>query len=441
MTRNDELPFRSESPETRMALFDFAFDHAPIGIALVDICGRIIRGNAAFAELVGRPLVEVTGMAFAEFTHPDDLEADLVLFQDVLDGLRDGYSIEKRYVRPSGELVHVLIHIAAMRDEAGEVIRLISQIQNVTHHKEYERQLAERAAQLELALEAIRGGFWYMEVDSQKFETSYRLAQFIAGPAAARLDLESYLKRVNVDDGASADLTPLLAGEIDQAVAEYRLNTIAGERWMRCDRRLLRDANGAPLKIVGMAIDFTDEHNRFADLERTSQRDALTGLLNRRGLRARFSQLAAVEGFSILAVDLDGFKQVNDIYGHAAGDAVLVETAKRLLSCVRQSDLVCRTGGDEFVLVVAGTEGAGRAVAQRLIEKMRAPIVLERGYAEVRASAGGLWCNERSDLDRLISAADTLLYEAKANGKDGYSFEAAGYSHSDSSAVEPRHTG
>ncbi len=405
-----------------MALFDFAFDHAPIGVALVDIRACIIRGNAAFAALVGRPLDEVTGMSFAQFTHSEDLEADLILFQDVLDGRRDGYSVEKRYVRPDGELVHVLIHIAAMRDEAGDVVRLISQIQNITHHKEYERQLAERAAQLELALEAVRGGFWYMDVGTRKFETSERLAQFIAGPTAARLDLENYLKRVNVDDGASADLTPLLAGDVDQAVAEYRLETVAGERWMRCDRRLLRDGNGAPFRIVGMAIDFTEEHNRFVDLERTSQRDALTGLLNRRGLIASFSKLTAAHGYSVLAVDLDGFKQINDIHGHAAGDAVLVETARRLLSCVRGADLVCRTGGDEFVLVVEGTDDAGKAVAERVVAKMRAPVLLNQSCVEVRASVGGLWRNAGANLEQLVSGADKLLYEAKARGKDGFVF-------------------
>ncbi|CAK7260880.1 Diguanylate cyclase with PAS/PAC sensor (plasmid) [Shinella sp. WSC3-e] len=409
-----------------MALFDFAFDHAPIGIALVDTSACIIRGNAAFAALVGRPLDEVTGMSFAQFTHSEDLEADLILFQDVLDGRRDGYSVEKRYVRPDGELVHVLIHIAAMRDEAGDVIRLISQIQNITHHKEYERQLAERAAQLELALEAVRGGFWYMDVGTRKFETSERLAQFIAGPTAARLDLENYLKRINVDDGASADLTPLLAGDVDQAVAEYRLETVAGERWMRCDRRLLRDGNGAPFRIVGMAIDFTEEHNRFVDLERTSQRDALTGLLNRRGLTASFSKLTAAHGYSVLVVDLDGFKQINDLHGHSAGDAVLVETARRLLSCVRGADLVCRTGGDEFVLVVEGTDDAGKAVAERVVAKMRAPVRLNQSCVEVRASVGGLWRNAGANLEQLVSGADKLLYEAKARGKDGFVFALSG---------------
>lgn len=126
----------------------------------MDLEGRIIRGNAAFAKLLARPLDKVLGTHFGDFTHPDDIEADLILFQQVLQGRRDGYTIEKRYLRPFGEIVNLLIHIAAMRDRQGKVVRFISQIEDITRHKEHERQLAERAAQLELALEAVRSGFW-----------------------------------------------------------------------------------------------------------------------------------------------------------------------------------------------------------------------------------------------------------------------------------------
>ncbi|EKJ94782.1 PAS/PAC sensor hybrid histidine kinase [Bradyrhizobium lupini HPC(L)] len=213
-----EEPYTSDDPETRLALFDFAFENAPIGIALVDTEGRIIRGNSAFAKLLSVPVEKVLGSHFRDFTHPDDIEADVILFEQVLRGARDGYTIEKRYLRPYGEIVHVLIHVAAMRNAEGEVVRFISQIEDVTRHKEHERQLTERAAQLELALEAIRGGFWQMDIISGKFETSDRLAQYIGGPTAARLDLERYLQRVNVDDGAQADLSPLIAGKLDQNV-------------------------------------------------------------------------------------------------------------------------------------------------------------------------------------------------------------------------------
>ncbi|TCQ99350.1 sensor domain-containing diguanylate cyclase [Neorhizobium sp. JUb45] len=416
-------PYTADDPETRLALFDFAFESAPIGIALVDLEGRIIRGNAAFAKLLSLPLDKVLGTHFRDFTYPDDIEADLILFQQVLEGRRDGYTIEKRYLRPFGEIVNVLIHIAAMRDRAGKVVRFISQIEDITHHKEHERQLAERAAQLELALEAVRGGFWQMDILTGKFETSDRLAQFIGGPTAARLDLERYINRVNVNDGAQADLTPLIAGKLDQNVAEYRLDTVYGERWMRCDRRLLRDGDGRPIKIAGMAIDFTEERRRIETLEETARTDALTGLLNRRGLSIEFATLKSADGFAILALDLDGFKQVNDAHGHAVGDIVLQTTATRLTSAVRDRDLVARTGGDEFVVVVAGDRSAGQAAAERILERMREPLPIDDGTADVRVSIGGIWTGEKREVTELLKEADALLYEAKAAGKDAVRFQ------------------
>lgn len=418
-----------ENAESRLALFDFAFRHAPIGMALVDTEGRIVRGNRAFSRMVGISQEDLSGVAFADFTHPDDLEADIGLFNEVLARRRDGYTIEKRYIRPDRTPLHVRIHVAAMRDGDGEVVRFISQVEDITQAKDAERQLAEHAAQLELALEAVRGGFWQLDIPAQIFETSDRLAQYIGGPDAARLDLESYLGRISRLDRSAADLTPLIEGRLDQNVVEYRLDTIAGERWMRCDRRLLRDAEGRPLKIVGMAIDFTEEHRQIERLQRNAQTDSLTGLLNRRGLEARFPQMASSAGYAVLAIDLDGFKQVNDRYGHAAGDIILQEAAGRLMSCVRGDDLVCRVGGDEFVVVISGDRETGIAVANRMVGAMRASFSLRVPstdtdvLVDVRASIGGVWTVANVELDGLIAQADTFLYRVKASGKDGVSFD------------------
>lgn len=418
-----------ENAESRLALFDFAFRHAPIGMALVDTEGRIVRGNRAFSRMVGISQENLSGVAFADFTHPDDLEADIGLFNEVLARRRDGYTIEKRYIRPDRTPLYVRIHVAAMRDGDGEVVRFISQVEDITQAKDAERQLAEHAAQLELALEAVRGGFWQLDIPAQTFETSDRLAQYIGGPDAARLDLEAYLARISRLDRSAADLTPLIEGTLDQNVVEYRLDTIAGERWMRCDRRLLRDAEGRPLKIVGMAIDFTEEHRQIERLQRNAQTDSLTGLLNRRGLEARFPQMASSAGYAVLAIDLDGFKQVNDRYGHAAGDIILHEAAGRLMSCVRGDDLVCRVGGDEFVVVISGDRETGIAVANRMVGAMRASFSLRVPstdtdvLVEVRASIGGVWTVANVELDGLIAQADTFLYRVKASGKDGVSFD------------------
>lgn len=424
----------AETAESRLALFDFAFRHAPIGMALVDTAGRIVRGNRAFSRMVEISLESLSGVAFADFTHPDDLEADLSLFKEVLDRRRDGYTIEKRYIRPDRAPLYVRIHVAAMRDSRGEVVRFISQVEDITQAREAERQLAERAAQLELALEAVRGGFWHLDIPAHAFETSDRLAEYIDGPEAERLDLDAYLGKINDLDRHSADLGPLIRGTIDQNVAEYRLDTIVGERWMRCDRRLLRDTDGRPVKIVGMAIDFTEEHRQIESLQRNAQTDSLTGLFNRRGLETRFPQMASSSGYAVLAIDLDGFKHVNDRYGHAAGDAILTETAKRLTACVRADDLVCRVGGDEFIAVIAGDRDTGIAVANRMVAMMRTAFSVRDAIegtdvaAEVRASIGGVWSASNSELDGMIAHADTFLYRVKASGKDGVGFDPQAFS-------------
>ncbi len=407
-----------ENAQARLALFDFAFEHAPVGIVFHDVDGRIRRANTAYSRLVGIPLDTLQCMSFSDFAHPDDIDRDKTLFNSVIAGTRDGYSIEKRYVKKDGAVVYVVIHLTAMRDSTGNVVQLLSQVQDISTQKESERQLAEKAAQLELAMEAVRGGFWHMDVARGHFETSDRLAQFIEGPQAARLDLERYLARVNPSDMASADLTPLLTGEVDHSCAEYRLNTVSGERWIRCDRRLLRNPDGTPRRIVGVAIDFTDEHLRLKEFERRSETDALTGLLNRRGLTMHYPLLSFGGELSVLLMDLDGFKIVNDVHGHSAGDKVLLETARRLELNVRSKDLVCRTGGDEFVIVLAGDLGIAEQIAARVVESMRAPVDIGGSMVEVRATIGGIWTDTKTPLDELVAGADGLLYQAKAAGKD-----------------------
>jgi len=194
---------------------------------------------------------------------------------------------------------------------------------------------------------------------------------------------------------------------------------------MRCDRRLLRDSDGRPVKIVGMAIDFIEDRRRIEMLEETARTDALTGLLNRRGLSIEFAALQSAEGFAVLALDLDGFKEVNDAHGHAMGDIVLQTAAARLTSAVRDHDLVARTGGDEFVVVVAGDRSVGEAAAERILARMREPIAISDEIADVRASIGGIWAGEKRDISELLREADALLYDAKAAGKDVVRFQSA----------------
>src|SRR3954454_1599256 len=151
--------------------------------------------------------------------------------------------------------------------------------------------------------------------------------------------------------------------------------------------------------------------------------DPLTGLANRTLLRDRLehalarSQREEDKATGVLFVDLDDFKQVNDAFGHAAGDAVLVELARRLKTAVRPADTVARLGGDEFVVVCEEVDAeAALALGDRLLAAIRAPLTVDDVEHRLTASIGAAL--GRTDPDALLGDADAAVYEAKAGGRD-----------------------
>jgi diguanylate cyclase (GGDEF)-like protein/PAS domain S-box-containing protein len=405
-------------------LFEDAFSNSPIGMALVDTLGNIVRANRNFADMLQRSEQELTGMSFSVITHPDDIDADIFLFRQVLAGTRNGYRIDKRYLKADGGIVETTLSVTAMRNAAGEIVRFVSQIEDITEQRQAQRRLTETNAQLSLALDALSGGMWHMDLATNHFQTSEQLAHYIAGSQSQPLGLDEYLARINSADQASANLMPLMTGELDSNTAEYRLDTVDGERWMRCSRRLVRDDVGKPRKIVGVAIDISREREQIRRSEVQAHSDSLTGLLNRRGFEKRSARANGQGSCAILAIDLDAFKQVNDRYGHAAGDQVLTVTARRLQAVVRDGDIVARLGGDEFVVMLADAdEPAMRDVSSRILASLHDPISIGDGETSVGCSIGALWLPSwPDDVNTVHARADAALYEAKAAGKNTIRF-------------------
>ena len=164
-------------------------------------------------------------------------------------------------------------------------------------------------------------------------------------------------------------------------------------------------------------------------IKQLSLRDPLTGLVNRRFLQENEKHLIAgakrsQKKLAVLAVDLDNFKAVNDRYGHAAGDEVLLASAARMKVLLRESDVISRLGGDEFVIVMGQIDNAGVAheVARRIVKSLSQPIPLaEGGTAHIGASVGIAMYSTASDtLNDLLKQADTALYAAKRDGKNTY---------------------
>ena len=171
------------------------------------------------------------------------------------------------------------------------------------------------------------------------------------------------------------------------------------------------------------------------DLALLARSDHLTGLPNRLLLREAFQptvKSSAVTGrpLSVHYLDLDGFKAINDGYGHPAGDAVLREVARRLNQTVRAGDTVSRLGGDEFLVVQVGVEHDSEAelLARRILKNLSAPYMVDGQEMRISVSIGIVMSPEfGSDLDELIACADAALYRSKSSGKAQVHFYSADY--------------
>jgi diguanylate cyclase (GGDEF)-like protein len=226
--------------------------------------------------------------------------------------------------------------------------------------------------------------------------------------------------RIGSDQAQQGELgVPLLTESLGtrNLVVGHRATMV--HRYTDQDQRLLE----ALASITASALEKAALHE---DATEQASHDALTGLANRRSfeeqLRLTVEGVRGSDGAGVVFVDLDGFKQINDRYGHQAGDEALVEAAKRLAGAMRDGDTVARLGGDEFTILLRGvcTRDEVARVADRVLASMRRLIVLSDG-AKVRATPSiGIAMAGRSGMDpeQLLQAADEAMYEAKRAGKD-----------------------
>ena len=212
-------------------------------------------------------------------------------------------------------------------------------------------------------------------------------------------------------------LARLLAGEFPRYALEKRYIRGDGTTvWINLTVAMVRDQAGQPEFFVAVIEDLSDL--RRASFE--AVHDPLTGLLNRRGLAAHAQGILAAArvggaSVSLLFLDLDGFKQLNDRRGHAAGDACLVDVAQLLSAYATARDAVARVGGDEFVMLLAGRDGLGaEALAQAV------GVALAAQGAGVSGSFGlvHVAADDSADLDRMIASADVAMLAAKHGGKN-----------------------
>ena len=301
--------------------------------------------------------------------------------------------------------------------------------------EQLERSLSDLKASEErwnLAVQCSRDGILDINIDEQ---TAWYSDSFMQMMHYTPQDLPQDLRwetMIHPDDRADADVLAAVlhgAGETLPFSLECRLRTGRGNyQWVQLRGMPVR--TGKVRRLIAVVSDISAQKATEETLMYQAMYDNLTGLPNRYLLDDRLKQVVANaqrggHSFIYITLDLDFFKGVNDTYGHATGDLVLVELAKRLSIGLRNMDTAARLGGDEFVAVYPCELGMEQATAEtvmnRFYENLKLPVMLGDVPYQLRSSAGiAFFPKHAKDASTLFEHADAALYKAKKNGKNQY---------------------
>ena len=373
------------------------------------------------------------GNVLQTFRHPDDaLAVDVELQKAAFSTLP--MTLQFRLQLRDGTVKWAqMTSICVSADDAGTVRTGVTF--DITASKLAEAELRETEERWKLALDSTGDGVWDwniqsdVEIYSRRFMEMYGFEEGEIAHLAEAFDARTHpddLEQLKRARQAHLDgLTPT-------CVNEHRIRCKDGSwKWIMTRGMVIsRDAAGRPLRMIGTHTDITSRKQSEALIWQQANFDALTGLPNRRMLRDRVEQeikKSRRDGghLAILFIDLDHFKEVNDTLGHDRGDLLLVEAARRIRRCVRESDTVARMGGDEFTVVLpelAGSDSMAR-ITQDILNAMAAVFQLGDEQVFVSASIGiTVYPQDATEVEGLFKNADQALYVAKGAGRNRFSF-------------------
>ncbi|HEX9996968.1 MAG TPA: EAL domain-containing protein [Abditibacterium sp.] len=297
------------------------------------------------------------------------------------------------------------------------------------------------STQLRLAEEryslAVRGandGLWDWNLKNRKIYFSPRWKAMLGydeteSNAQIGSEIDEWYRRVHPDEleAVKTQLQAHISGGTTHFESEYRMQHRDGRYiWVLSRGLRVCDEKGVPTRMAGSQTDISEQIEAKEQLERNAFFDSLTGLPNRALFMNDLSRALASairrnkHPFAVLSLDLDRFKTVNDSLGHAGGDALLQQVARRLESCLRPSDTAARLGGDEFTILLVEIEGLGEAnrIVERIQRELALPVNIEGQEVFPSASIGiALSSASYGRAENLLRDADTAMYRAKALGR------------------------
>ncbi len=391
---------------------------SPVGIFETDVNGDVTYVNSTWSELFGLDAEQGVQRGWESAIHPDDRDR---IGRQWSHALTTGVPMrtELRVLRPSGHVVNLLAAAAPIRDDAGTITGWIGTTTDLTYEYRLREQLraeiakfhdlAERSPDIVLSIAFDPPGIQYVN------KTFERLTG--VSPAEVYENPRLLMDRVHPDD--LVVLQRHLMSREPRPASSVRVRSVSGEyRHLEARTTPVRDAEGKVVAAESTLRDVTDAVEIRQRLDDLAHRDPLTGLLNRRALTLAVNdRLTRGRATAVLFCDLDGFKAVNDTFGHEAGDALLVHIAEQLREHVRDGDVLARFAGDEFVVAVDPPHA--EPLAQRLLDLLAQPITLAADRtAQIGISIGiAHFADRQVSVEELIRAADAAMYKAKRAGK------------------------
>ena len=400
-------------------------EQAHDAIVISSMEGVILYGNSAAAALFGISLDQARGMNILQFVQPEDRD----MIASFL-GRQESFTYGVRMITRDGRQLFVE-NSRSLIQYGGEPAILVH-IRDVTDSKRALDDLRENEQRLQLALDSTEYGMWEIHMTTNTIHLPPRVfcENFGYSAEEASLDLQEFGARVHPDDFPRGRemFRSYLAGQQGILRHEFRIRDALGQwRWILAYGRIVeRDNEDQPVRLLGMVQDVTDRVLTEARLREMATTDPLTGLANRRSfMDAAQRELNRAQRYgtvlSLLMLDLDHFKIVNDTHGHEVGDEVLCAMAEAMRGALRDVDTPGRLGGEEFAVLLPETGiDMATGAAERLREWMGAMEVEGRGGAEVRCtvSIGVAQAVEEEELKDFLARADAAMYEAKRKGRN-----------------------
>lgn len=420
--------FKSQAGDPTAAIdpFRLLLDEVGAFVYTTDRAGRYTYANRMVLELLGHPLDDVLGKDishfFGERGNAALREADHRVMQA-------GETIEREesnLIIATGELRTYWSTKKPLRDETGAIIGMLGISHDITAKKRLEDKVREQKELLDAVLDNVDALVYMKDANRRFLYANQHVATVFGHPVeqiVGRLDTDLMPREV-ADRFWAQDQRIFASGQ--RQTSEESLVDAAGRQrhyWsviVPCAR-----PDGTPA-VIGLSTDITELHELKEELQRQTRTDSLTGIANRRSFYERGEQEFARSRrqgvpLSLVAIDLDHFKHINDDFGHPVGDRVLQHFAACCQQTLRDEDLCARTGGEEFCLLLPGIDAAAaHAVAERVRALTNACAVdMEHPALHISASFGVTSLVPADPcFETLLSRADHALYAAKQQGRN-----------------------